>query len=232
MLRALRGFFALLLPLALAACAGGNLGAEFDNLNLNFGGAPAGISETALEGGGVRLVLEPVEVWDDEGAGELQLLPVADGGEEMTFRLRETDVFHPAWVRLGLYWDSRYDRVYMPAVIVGGPPVKIKQAQLRVDGRREVLHLTDKLNFTPAGGGGGGGLLGSAQKMYSGVFVFTPETLARLATAKGDAHVVVSTNRGGLRVNLAIAGGDSPAALAATGKYQFAQFYRRMQAAR
>lgn len=198
------------LPLLLSSCVVAGLPA--------VGGAPA-IQE--IRGGGNKeLILEPVDAWDDAGAGEAQEMAV--NGAALYFRPRPTKSFDQAWVRLGLFWHSKQKGIHMPVVIAGGAPVKIQQVRVETDSGMALLKEAENFSFTP-------GKRLFDKTLSGGVFTMSPKMLARMVQAK-DAHVTIGTDRGALRVNLSAVPDTSAAALAASAKYQFAEFARRRQA--
>lgn len=225
-MRLLRGVFLAWLPLALTACAAGGVQlGELQMSGLNLGlSSPQAVTERTNDNGTLELILEPLDVWDAQGAGKLE--PLAVGNEKVFFRLREVESFDRAWVRLGLYWNARLSRVHMPIVIVGGPPVRVQKVRIEADGHRETLELSRNFQFTPAKR-----MFEKDGELHTGAVSLSPETLARIAAAR-EVVVTLSTNRGNLRVNLSVVTSTDTAALTASSKYQFAQFHRRMRARR
>lgn len=205
----------LLAVLLLPACGGG----------AGMGGALPVIDEKTSEAGDSSLALDPLDVWGDGDAGN-QEAHTLDGDDELIVRVREKEWLEHASVRLGLYWDSRRNaRVYLPVVIAGGPPVELRAAYFQTDGNKVPLQLAGRdFRFKPVKR-----MLDREDRLYSGAFILPADALGRVAGAK-DVWVSLQTNRGELRVNLAVVTGRDKADLRNSGKYQFAEFYRRMQA--
>lgn len=202
------------LTLALAACSG-----EIGSLNLGGGLPLTAIQQNQDDEGNVELLLEPVDVWDDQGALEAEQIEVS--GKTLYFRMRNKDIFENAWVRVGLFWHTKLNRIYMP-VVVSGPPVEITRIRVTADESSEILEKATNFNFEP-------GKRPFDKELSSGVFTMSPSILATVTDAE-NFYVDVITNRGQLRVNLSAVTDRTASTLTASAKYQFAEFYRRQQA--
>lgn len=208
-----RFFAPLLAALLLSACAGA---------------PPPVIEENPVEDGGVQLILDPVDLWGGGTAtGEQQTRTV--GGQTITFRVyEERGFFERAYVRLGLFWDSRRkSRIYMPVVIVGNPSVKVLAAYFKTDGERVQLRPAgEDFQFTAPMRLMDGGSIHS-----TGAFILPAEVLAKVGDAE-KAEVFLRTDQGDLWLDFAVARGIGyrDHVLLASAKYQFAEFYRRVRA--
>lgn len=205
-------FFALLAaPLLLTACAS------------IFVSQFTAIEEFTGDDDSIKLVLEPLDIWDGEGAGALEEFTI--NGSTTELRLRADSLFDQAWLRAGLFWDSRRkDGVIMPLVIASGPPVTFLKVRVDTDNRRYFLDAAENFTFVP-------GKRPFDKELYHGAFALDTKILADIVSSK-DIHITVQTSRGGLTANLAVVSDDDSSTLATNAKYQFAEFHRRLQARR
>ena len=203
----------LAVPLLLAGCT--TLPRSVTTLSAEIGVERFEDPET----GKIELLLEPIDVWNDKGAKPAEEISIND--HSLYFRLRETDTFEQAWVRLGLFWHSSQEKIILPIVITG-PPVTIRKVHIKADRSSATLKLAKNFNFAPAE-------RAFDKKLSSAAFTISPNTLAALVKAK-NGFINIVTNRGGLQVNLSVVPKLGENDLIVSAKYQFADFYRRHQA--
>ena len=150
----------------------------------------------------MELILHPVPVWD--GGGAVSQTVALDGGGDIVVRVRSTSILDRAYVRMGLFWHSRREIIFVPVEVLG-PPAKTaagadcpRATMSRCCNRRRAFILPPAvraLNYW------------AEKKPSTAAFEMTPETLAAIATA-ARAEAVIETNRGNLAVALDAATGD------------------------
>ena len=209
----LRAALPILLILAaamLSACGGGAA----------FSGAKTAAIEKRDNGKDVELILHPVPVWD--GGGAVSQTVALDGGGDIVVRVRSTSILDRAYVRMGLFWHSRREIIFVPVEVLG-PPAKLRRVRIVAGDHVAVLQPAQGFHFAP--GRPRVKLLGG-KKPSTAAFEMTPETLAAIASS-ARAEAVIETNRGNLAVALDAATGESAAAAAASAKRQFGLFLER-----
>ena len=97
----------------LSACGGGAA----------FSGAKTAAIEKRDNGKDVELILHPVPVWD--GGGAVSQTVALDGGGDIVVRVRSTGILDRAYVRMGLFWHSRREIIFVPVEVLG-PPAKLR----------------------------------------------------------------------------------------------------------
>lgn len=179
---------------------------------------PEAVSTTdTAEGDATQVMLEPVDIWDAEGAGEPSVAN-ADG-RELHVRKRGGALFKQAWIRLGLYWNSkRPDDIFIGAVALG-PEVQIKSLQMDIDGRKVRLEPTGDFSFVPGKRG-----IFDTQERHVGSFIADAEWLRSVVQARRTAAVHLETSRGVLVGDLNVVSGDNENDLRNSAKSRFAEF--------
>ena len=185
---------------------------------------PDPIAVTSQDGA-TRLLLEPVDIWDAEGAGEPSVAEV--DGRQLSVRKRGSALFQRSWIRLVLGWSSaRPNDVFIGAIALG-PEVEVRSLRMEIDGRRVNLDPTSDFHFIP----GKRGILDN-QEMHVGAFIADTDWLRNVVEARNAAVVSLETNRGALVGDLNVVAGDSAGALRDSAKNRFAEFLAKQQAAR
>lgn len=197
----------------LSACGGelplGELGAQ-------FGGGEAPQVQKNEDGENVEMILHPVAVWDEQKTTPSQ--PVNIDGREVFVRFRKNDFLERPFVRVGLFWHSRKEKVFVPIVVLG-PPVKIRAVEVRAGGNFALLRRAENFNFTPAQSKWDG-------EISSAAFEMKPSMLRAIADEK-TAYMRIKTNRGDLHLGLDVAGGGE-AEVRGNARYLFMQFADQM----
>lgn len=193
----------------LTGCAGSGFSGNFDTAG--------NIIENSKDGS-TELILHPVDIWDSEGGGETFTETV--DGHELHFRHRPSSTFERAWVRVGLFWHSKSKKIFVPVAVVG-PDVEIKQMQLVIDSKRNLLGKAKNFNFSPE-------KRPLDRRVSGSAFTMTPRTLRTMIAAK-EPHIIIGTNRGNLRVDLSAVPSREQSALTDSAMYLFAEFAARQQ---
>ncbi len=170
--------------------------------------------------GDIEIKMQPVDVWDEKGSGNIKAYNVNE--KPYFFRLKDVKITDQAWVRVGLYWQTKLNKVALPIVILG-PPVSIKKIQFVLDKNKRITPKKLKtFSFTPV------------EKLFdknlsSDSFEISKNNLKQIVEAK-NITLIVSTTRGNLVVNLAVVTSDDEKTLQNSVKYLFTDFYNRMSA--
>ena len=187
-------------------------------------GAEEGIiirPEQNTEREGVELVLYPVAVWGDKDASA----PVATevGGREVYLRKRRGRWLDRARAKMGLFWNSRGDDIYL-LVAVSGPPAYVRGVRVHYGGDDGGLLLADAGNVRLIPGrniwDGGDG-------KTPAVYAIKPEVFADMLAAE-ESRVSVDIGDGLLELDLGALGDDSSRAAHENAKVLFWQFYDKM----
>lgn len=170
--------------------------------------------------GKTELILEPVDVWGVDGT-------TASGtgtidGKDFAFVHRPADSSEPAWVRLGLFWQSPMQHIIMPVVVLG-PPAEIHALYLRTNSGREFLTRAENFHFTPA-------QRTFDRSLSSAAYTLTPSQLSLLIDHP-QIIIGVRTNRGVLHVSPAVVSEMGESAWRNSARYHFALFRNAHQAA-
>ena len=173
-------------------------------------------SDTAA-GDATQVMLEPVDIWDAEGAGEPSV--VKSGGRELHVRKRGAALFKRAWMRLGLYWNSKRPNDIFIGAVALGPEVQIKSLQMDIDGRKVRLEPTGDFNFVPGKRG-----VFDTQERHVGSFIANAEWLRSVVQARRSVAVHLETSRGVLLGDLNVVAGDNENDLRNSAKSRFAEF--------
>lgn len=206
------GVGGLLLAALLSACSG-------DIAQLTQIGTPAAPPiEQKTNGESTEIILHPVAVWEEANAAASQQVSV--DGHVVKVRRRSGDFWDKAFVRAGLFWHSRKNNIFVPVVVLG-PPVKIRQVEIRAGNRVSLLRRAANFKFTPSGS------QLAKDKQSSAAFEMKPEMLAQIVTGE-TAHMVVRTNRGNLHLGLDVVNGDSPSVVRGNARYLFSRFSEKM----
>ena len=189
--------------------------------------AAAGCAQTGLvpvehltvapDGNGTRVMLEPADVWDDEGAGAAVAATV--DGRTLHVRKREKGWIQQSWMRLGLYWSSRRPGSVYVAALALGPSVEVRGLRVDVGGRTVRLPRTDDFHFIP----GQRGFLDGREK-HAGAFEADASLIREMTEARGAVAIYLETNRGALAGDLSVVAGDDEKDLRASAKNRFAEF--------
>ena len=201
---------------ALGGCAGA----------LEGGLTPVEDVTVTPDGAAAQVMLEPVDVWDDEGAGGATSAEV--DGRTLQVRKRSRALFRQAWVRLGLYWNSkRPDDVFIAAVALG-PEVEVRALRMEIDGRAVNLEKTGDFHFIP----GKRGVFDTREK-HVGSFIADVGWLREVVGSRSSAVVALETSRGVLAGDVNVVAGDLESDLRKSAKNKFAAFLEaQRQAAR
>lgn len=182
--------------------------------------ADPSIRQNSNETGDVELIIDPINAWDEKGAGQEKLYTV--NGKELHFRLKDVSFTDKAWIRVGLFWHSRAKKVMVPVVALG-PPVKIKKIQFIIDGSRRISPRKAKdFTYTP-----------NKQLLDKNVstnsFEIKLEQLKKIVEAK-NVTLILATSRGNLVANLSVVTKDDERSLQKSVKYLFVDFYDQINA--
>ncbi len=207
----------LLATILLSACA-----EQFAELNLNVGGGEPDVLIKRFDGenNDVELRLDPVYVWDNIN---VESEKVKVDGRELYVRKRPSGgIFERAWVRLGVFWHSKTDYVFIPIVVLGSP-VEIRGLLINSGQSRASLKKADNIKFKP-----GSKMFDSDNKKSSAVFKMSLKVFKTITSAK-KTQVVIQTNRGNLAVGLDVVTGDSTDDLRTNAKNLIVQFHDMIQ---
>ena len=204
-------FFAAALLAGAAALLSGCAGA------LEGGLTPVEDLTITPDGAATQVMLEPVDVWDNDGAGQSAAAEI--DGRTLQVRKRSGALFRQAWVRLGLYWNSnRPDDVFIAAVALG-PEVQVRALRMEIDGQALNLEKTGDFHFIP----GKRGVFDTREK-HIGSFIADLDWLRSVVESRDSAVVALETDLGVLAGDLNIVAGDSQRDLRKSAKYKFAAF--------
>ena len=184
------------------------------------GSGGAHIQRTDDVNGGVQLVLDPVDVWSEAGLG--QPFKSDEIGGNLQFRKRGKEMLERAWVRLGMFWNSRRDDIVLTAVVYQ-PAVTIRQMTILINGKKYPVLPAQGFRFSPP--------QGAFDKDASAAAFSMPPSFLYEIVDGGETAFVLSTNRGVLRVNLTAVVDDSPQGLRRSANYLFSEFHRKRLAA-
>ncbi|WOV91921.1 MAG: hypothetical protein R1F54_04650 [Candidatus Zeuxoniibacter abyssi] len=202
----------LLTATLLSAC--GEQLSGLDLSGLSVGKADQEIKQFDGDGGDVELRLDPVDVWDDI---KTEPVKVEIDGRELYVRKRPGGTFEHAWVRMGLFWHSKTDYVYVPIVVLG-PPVEIRELRVDAGPSFALLKKAENFHFEP-----GSRIFDGKKEKSSAVFIMSINMLSLIASSK-TARLSVKTNRGNLNVGLGVVVGNSINNLRGNAKNLIAQF--------
>ena len=187
---------------------------------------PEAVSTTdTAEGDATQVMLEPVDIWDAEGAGESSVATTLDG-RELHVRKRGGALFKRAWIRLGLYWNSKRPKDIFVGAVALGPEVQIKSLQMDIDGRKVRLESTGDFSFVPGKRG-----IFDTQERHVGSFIANAEWLRSVVQARRSVAVHLETSRGVLVGDLNVVAGDNERDLRNSAKSRFAEFLTARDAA-
>ena len=173
-------------------------------------------SDTAA-GDATQVMLEPVDIWDAEGAGEPSV--VKSGGRELHVRKRGAALFKRAWMRLGLYWNSKRPNDIFIGAVALGPEVQVSALRMNIDGRNVRLDSTRDFSFVPGKRG-----VFDTQERHVGSFVADADWLRSVVGARRSVEVRLETSRGVLVGDLNVVSGDNESDLRNSAKSRFAEF--------
>ena len=215
-----KNILAVLLLAGSAALAGGCGGA------LQGGLTPVDelTTSTTAEGDAVQVMLEPVDVWDEEGAAAAAVAEV--DGRKIYVRKRGNALFKRTWIRLGLYWNSKRPNDIFVGAVALGPAVEVRALRMEIDGRTVTLKPTRDFSFIP----GKRGVFDGGDKS-AGSFIADADWLRDVVQSRSSAKVSLETSRGALTGDLNVVVGDSQSALRKSAKNMFAAFLDARQSA-
>lgn len=179
---------------------------------------PTPLSIAEDEQGNTELIVEPLDMWDWNPALRSEQVEVE--GEQLYFALRPIGPLDQAWVRGGLFWHSKMDKVMMPIVVLG-PPVEMQKMYLEFDGKKQFLSKPKDFKFTA-------GKRALDKHLSSGTFALTPAQLRALVESE-NIVLGVWTNRGILRVSPHAVPSMDAGEWKKSARYHFAQFYNKYQ---
>lgn len=212
--------FAAFALFSAAALSGGCAGALQGELT------PVENLAVTQDNGAAQVMLEPVDVWDDQGAAEAAEAEV--DGRKIHVRKRGSALFRQAWVRLGLFWSAKRPNDVFIAAVALGPEVQVRSLRMEIDGQAVELEPTNDFQFTP----GKRGPLDNQDK-HSAAFVADLDWLRDVVQSRESVVVALETNRGVLAGDLNVVAGDTQNALRESAKNMFAEFLEaQRQAAR
>lgn len=186
---------------------------------------PAAPVAVSTEGGVTQILMEPVDVWDAEGAAPAAAAEV--DGRRLSVRKRGGGLFQQSWVRLVLGWSSaRPNDVFVGAIALG-PAVEVRGLRMEFDGRPVELRPTGDFSFVPGNRG-----IFDNQEMHLGAFIADVGWLQEAVNARDSAAVALETSRGVLAGDLNVVAGDSAGALRKSAKNRFAEFLAAVRSAR
>lgn len=207
------------LPVLLAVVAAGGC-ALLPSVNSGAEGGVITRPEQNSDLGGVELVLYPVAVWGGRGASPPVVAEV--GGREILVRKRRGGLLDRPRVKMGLFWNSRGDDVYL-LVAVSGPPAIIRGVELHYDGggiRR--LAEAGNVRLIP-----GRNVWDGGDGKSPAVYAMKPDVFSAMLNS-GGSRVLVDDGDGVLDLDWGSLRGDSPAAMRQNAKVLFWQFYDKM----
>ena len=179
-----------------------------------------GVIERRQTQDGVELVLQPVDVWDTQKT--VEHMTVFIDGAPFKARQRASGFLEKPYVRAGLFWSSRAEKVFLP-VMVTGPKVDIRSVEIRAGGDFARLRLARNFTFTPAISPE------ELKKVSFAAFEMNPGTLRAIANAD-TARMTINTNRGALHMGLDVVGKRSEEDVSRNARVLFARFAGQMAA--
>ncbi len=169
--------------------------------------------------GGMELILYPVAVWGEAGASSPVIIKA--GGREVYVRKRRGKWLARPRVKMGLFWNSRGDDVYL-LVAVSGPPANIRAVEVHYDGGARELAGADNVRFHP-----GRNIWDGGDGKTPAAFAVSPEVFVDMLKS-GESRVLVRTGGGVLELDLGALRRDSSTAMRHNAKVLFWQFYDKM----
>ena len=217
----IKASWVLSLTLMLASCGDGSL-SSLQNISGNISGA---VKKQAIEqrqnGSEIELVLSPISVWDDSNTAEESVEVLIDK-RPVKIRMRKKDFIEQPYVRIGLLWNSRLDKIYVPVVFFGDGLTDIRRMEIYTDKGFSVLGKADKdvkFNYKNSSLSGG--------KVFTKVFEMKPHILNSMMDSN-TVKIVIKTSRGNLNLGLDIVTDASPQTVEQNARYLFTTFANRM----